>query len=330
MNTKLIIKLLAVFIVVLAISGAGVGYAAYVKLHSIKPEDLLETPKPSASTAPGETPDDNHIYVEYNGEKYMYNENIATLLILGADDQTLTDVMVLCAIDIQTYSVKLIRFPRDTKTFIRHLKEDGSVKKVEENKLNTAFVFGGGLKGHGAENTMYHIWYLLSCGGKYDIPVNRYGGIIMKGIGPLTDAMGGVTVTLDMDVPGVGNKGQTVKLNGTKAEVYIRERHTTGGDYARGSRQLDYLLCMAKQLKANGTDKIVSLYSAVSKYAFTNLSTDMMIAFAKVLANVNLDNISMVQLEGKSSYDYALNRSYIVLDQKKFEQTVIDTFFIKQ
>lgn len=329
MNTKFIIKALALFIIVLAISGAGVGYAAYVKFHSISPEDLLVTPKPQVSTAPGETPADNHVYIEYNGETYIYNENIVTLLILGADDQMLTDVMVLCAIDIQTHSVKLIRFPRDTRTLIRHLKSDGTVKKVEENKLNTAFIFGGGKNGHGADNTMYHIWYLLSCGGKYDIPVSRYGGIVMKGIGPLTDALGGVTVKLNMTVPGVGNKGETVKLNGSKAELYLRERHTTGGDYARGSRQLDYLLCMAKQLKSSGADRIVSLYSAVSKYAFTNLTTDLMIAFAKVLAKVDIDNMKMIQLEGKNTFDYDVGRSYVELDKEKLEQAVIDTFFIK-
>ena len=65
----------------------------------------------------------------------------------------------------------------------------------------------------------------------------------------------------------------------------------------------------------------------MTKYAFTNLTTDEMVAYAKILKNINLDTMKQTQLAGKSGK--VGNGSGWILDEEALEQTVIDTFYIK-
>ena len=335
MNRRKLIKILSCILAVLVVGAGGVFFAAYQRLKNISPEILLG----NQNTEPGvEKP---KTYVMYKGERYYYNDNLVTLMLIGIDQSEAesrenlgarSDTMVVCAIDIKENTLKMIVCPRDTKALVRHIDLEGNVYKEDYNKLNSSFPFGGGNRDRnkGAENVIFNVKRVLSCDGKYDIPLEKYGGINMDGVTPLNNAVGGVTVTLKEAVTGVGEKGETVKLNGDQAFTFCIQRKIKGmdgTDISRGQRQMQFLMGLAKAVKSMEVTKIPSIYSSMTKYAFTNLTTDEMVAYAKILKNINLDTMKQTQLAGKSGK--VGNGSGWILDEQALEQTVIDTFYIK-
>lgn len=335
MNRRKLIKILSCILAVLVVGAGGVFFAAYQRLKNISSEILLG----NQNTEPGvEKP---KTYVMYKGERYYYNDNLVTLMLIGIDQSEAedrenlgarSDTMVVCAIDIKENTLKMIVCPRDTKALVRHIDLEGNVYKEDYNKLNSSFPFGGGNRDRnkGAENVIFNVKRVLSCDGKYDIPLEKYGGINMDGVTPLNNAVGGVTVTLKEAVTGVGEKGETVKLNGDQAFTFCIQRKIKGmdgTDISRGQRQMQFLMGLAKAVKSMEVTKIPSIYSSMTKYAFTNLTTDEMVAYAKILKNINLDTMKQTQLAGKSGK--VGNGSGWILDEQALEQTVIDTFYIK-
>lgn len=334
MNRKKIIKILSCVLAVLIVGAGGVFFAAYQRLKNINPDILLDNDGELGSNKP-------KTYITYKGERYYYNDNLTTLMLIGIDQSEAegrenlgarSDTMVVCAIDVVENTIKMIICPRDTRALIRHIDTDGNVYKEDYNKLNSSFPYGGGNqdRNKGAENVIYNVQRLLSCDGKYNIPLDKYGGINMDGVSPLNNAVGGVTVTLEESVTGVGKKGETVKLNGDQAFTFCIQRKIAGmdgSDISRGQRQMQFLMGLAKSVKNLQVTQIPSIYSSLTKYVFTNLSTDEMVAYAKILKNINLDTMKLTQLAGKSGT--VGGGSGWVLDQEALEQTIIDTFYIK-
>lgn len=334
MNRKKIIKILSCVLAVLIVGAGGVFFAAYQRLKNINPDILLDNDGELGSNKP-------KTYITYKGERYYYNDNLTTLMLIGIDQSEAegrenlgarSDTMVVCAIDVVENTIKMIICPRDTGALIRHIDTDGNVYKEDINKLNSSFPYGGGNqdRNKGAENVVYNVQRLLSCDGKYNIPLEKYGGINMDGVSPLNNAVGGVTVTLKESVTGVGKEGQTIKLSGDQAFTFCIQRKIAGmdgSDISRGQRQMQFLMGLAKSVKDLQVTQIPSIYSSLTKYVFTNLSTDEMVAYAKILKNINLDTMQQTQLAGKPGA--VGGGSGWVLDEDALEQTIIDTFYIK-
>ena len=88
------------------------------------------------------------------GYTYVKNENIVNLLFLGIDSddereaQQLgyrSDMVMVCAVDVEAKTATLISIPRDTYTTVYKIDTStGEVSKVVQNRINTAFTFGGG------------------------------------------------------------------------------------------------------------------------------------------------------------------------------------------
>jgi LCP family protein required for cell wall assembly len=255
--------------------------------------------------------------IEYNGKTYVKNENVVNLLFLGIDTNTerkvnrkgyRSDVVIVCAVDVEKKSATLISIPRDTYTTVYKVDhDDGTVTEVLQDKINAAYSYGGGRNCYSYENacTAVEMFLQRECeltqplDFALDIPVYMYAGIDMDGIPQITSAVDGVEVTLEDSVPGVGRAGQTVTLKYQNADEYLRNRHDTGGDLARAERQRTFLLALAKKIKSMGAvDIILNLYDELSRYVDTNLVTDQMLDFAKVLMNVDIDSIESCAIAG--------------------------------
>lgn len=347
MSRRAIIRFLSVLICLLLAGGVGVGYAAWKRAEDIykNPGEHLTGQKdpepeitidPESSEVIAPTPDDTD-FVMYKGEKYTYNEAIVTLLLIGIDKDSdrssaRSDVMVLFALDTKTNQPTLIVCPRDTRSEVRHVDKEGKETKVELDKLNHSFPYGNGNndKNMGAENVMFNIRNFLTCDGKYDeIKITRYGGIDMQGIGPLTNAVGGVTITMPARIPGVGNKGETVKLNSETAELYVRTRYGVegGSDLSRGRRQMIYMFALLEQIKSIEPGRIPAVYDQIAKNSFTNLTTEDMVAYASLLQDADLAKIYQPEIEGVPQM---INKvSYYIPDEEKLEELVISVFYTK-
>ncbi len=293
----------------------------YAALRQSEPPALVQSD--SEDTQNNDMPVSAASTITYNGKTYQKNENIVNLLFLGIDTdearraQNLgyrSDVVMVCAIDTISKSATLISIPRDTYTTMYKIDEHtGKINQTVQDKINAAYAFGG--RSYRAANSMACVQMFLQrenqliepLGFTLDIPVYLYASIDMGGIPALADAVGGVEVTLDVTIPrldhlpAVGRKGETVTLKGDKAHNYLRNRNVASGDFGRAARQQTFMLALAKKIKSMGAvDIIVSLYTDLQRYAKTNLSTDQMIVFAKLLKQVDIDNIQKLSVTGST------------------------------
>lgn len=334
MNRRKLIKILSITLCVLVVFATGLGIYTYNRVKSIAGDPMQVLKNLTGGLGQEEQPKQ---YITYNGESYYYNNDIVTLMLIGIDERAnnpglgaRADVMVVAALDTKQNTVKLIKLPRDTRTQVRHTDSDGNFKKEAMDKLNASYPYGGGRKGKGAENTMFCVQRVLNCNGKFNIPLSKYGGINMDGISPLADAVGGVTITLDAYFPGLGNKGDVITLDADKAFTYCVQRKgkgLDGSDIGRGNRQMNFLKGLAAKIKTLDVTSMPSLYSKLSKYAFTNLTTDEMIAYASLLSKVDMSNLETIQADGTAK---TINKiSYWIIDQSSLEEIVLDTFYIK-
>lgn len=323
-------KILIVVLVALIFSlGALGGYAfVYLKGIAANPLDVLKGMLDEFDLSKT---------VTYNGQKYVYNKDIVTCMVIGLDESedrssARSDMMVVAAIDTANHTAKLIVIPRDTRANVRKTDNKGNETGETVTKLNHSYPYGGGNsnKKVGGENVAYNVSRFLSCDGKYTVPLSNFGGINMEGIGPLTKAVGGVTITLPQTMSGIGQKGETVTLNASQAETYCRARKGVGdgSDVSRGQRQMIFMLSLMKEVKGMSAGQILGVYSSVSKYAFTNMSNNEIVAYASYLSGVPDGNMSTVQLKGSTKTIDGL--SYFIANESELEKLVVETFYRKK
>ena len=297
----------------------------------------------NAAPAPIPTPDTSAIVC--NGQTYVKNKNIVNLLFLGIDTNSdrkknmrgyRSDMLMVCAVDIAAKKATLISIPRDTYTTMYKVDEDtGEIKEIVQDKINAAYAYGGGATHYSYANAMACVEMFLErrcelqkpLDFELDIPVYLYAGIDMDGITQVATAVGGVDVTLDQSIPGVGKKGQTVTLKYKNAFEFITNRKDTGGDEGRASHQQQFMIALAKKIKSMGpVDMILSLYDELQKYVWTNLNTDQMIDFAKILTKLDIDSIEMHMVTGNSE----TKGSYHMLhDEDATLQLLLDVYYTK-
>ena len=296
-----------------------------------------------AAAAPASTPDTSTIV--YNGQTYLKNKNVVNLLFLGIDTNEArkikmkgyrSDMLMVCAVDIAAKKATLISIPRDTYTTMYKVDADtGEIKEIVQDKINAAYAYGGGAQKCSYPNAMACVEMFLErrcqlqkpLDFELDIPVYLYAGIDMDGIPQVASAVGGVEVTLTESVPEVGSKGQTVKLKYQNAVEFLTNRHDTDGDTHRAARQQQFMIALAKTIKNMGpADMILSLYDDLQKYVWTNLNTDQMIDFAKILTQVDINSIEMHTItgEGKTTDSY-----HIYHDEDATLQLLLDVYYTK-
>jgi|GEM_PF-1787547 len=256
----------------------------------------------------GDEPVIRQVDLVRNEKSYAKKENILSIAVLGRDatpveerrdDGGNTDIMIVMAIDLTTGEIRAISIPRDSVAHIYHYKYQ---KPVIDNdyfdKLNGAYGAGG--PGNEDEvqlaNSVACIEEHLNTFGTYDIKISNYVEIGLTGLRELTDYVGGVEVTLNNGIPGVGSKGQTVTLSGKTAMTFVRDRHNSGGDLGRVSNSQMYIKALARKLQSMGVVEIAPKIAStmVSKNLMrTDLKVEEIGALAGLLANVDVDAISM-------------------------------------
>ncbi|MGI6151864.1 MAG: LCP family protein [Christensenellales bacterium] len=207
-----------------------------------------------------------------------------------------SDVMVICVIDMAAPSCSILTIPRDTRAKVRRLNSAGEIRSTRTDKINAAYAYGGGDPEKSCENALFALNALLGTDLTY------YAAMDMDGIGPLTEALDGVTVTLPADIDGVGREGQTVTLNGETAYTYIRKRKGVqgGSDLSRTARQQIFIKALAKRVKELGVSAIPALWNTMAPRVTTNVSLSQMVALGTVLSHIDTDAIETFTLPGRS------------------------------
>lgn len=327
--TKLI-KILKITLASLLVVGVGVGGFFYVNFR-----DLLRNPTRAFGNG-----NSGFEFVDADGNKHAYNEGIITFMIFGVDSDEgreqasmgyRTDVMMACVVDTEKNTASLVSLPRDTRAKVQKRDSEGKVTGSVTTKLNGASAYGHGPEKYGYDNALEAINRLFTVGNVQVEPIDKYVGFDMDGFIAISNLLGGVEVTLEDTIAGIGREGETVTLKGAQAKEFVTVRSGSGldgSDLSRTGRQRQFVKACAKKLKeSNPITTIPKLYNECvqNNYVKTNLNLDQIAALANVLTKVDIDAINFEMLPGSSQYIGGI--SYYIMDEAKTEQLLLDMFY---
>ena len=161
------------------------------------------------------------------------------------------------------------------------------------------------------------------------IPVSKYASLDLEGIGPLNDAVGGITLTaietIDKFV-----KGETITLWGEDAMHYVRSRehYTVSADAGRQARQRQYIEAFIKKAveKAKSNFSFVqSFYNTAQSYSLTNVTLDEFTYLASSAISSNFVFGDFSTVPGTYSA-YGENAAYNINQTGLFE-LILDIYY---
>ncbi|MDR1713472.1 MAG: LCP family protein [Coriobacteriales bacterium] len=270
--------------------------------------------------------------VYYNGHTYVLNEDMVSVLVIGidrkesaAEDKPVqADAVIVVALDKKTGQATAISIPRDSMVEIGRYA-DGGYAGVETAQLCLSYGYGDGYE-TSCEYTTTAVSRTL-----YNMPINYYFTMDQAGIGPMNDAIGGVTLTPLQTIPKTQIvEGQETTLLGTDAYNYLRWRDKTvlTSSLDRQDRQIQYVKAFAKKtLGAAKSDPglALSLYNQVSSYSITNMGMDEFSYLASVVMGGNITGLDVISLPGEMVQGEKYAEFY--LDKTAVYETILDVYY---
>lgn len=203
-----------------------------------------------------------------NGGEKMYNKNVLNVLLCGVDSEfNLCDSQILVSIDKKNEKITMVSFLRDSWTYIRMPKEDGTYYD-EYEKINAAY--------HGGPATLKQ-----TLENNYKIKIDQYVVVDFKTFPKVIDAIGGVTVEVQEYETNYIRRtsSQTdfpygkATLNGKQALIYSRIRHCDDdSDLSRTRRQRSVIKALIESAKTASKGQLVNAFKQVSPYLRTGYS----------------------------------------------------------
>lgn len=276
--------------------------------------------------------------VRYKDKIYRYNMDVKTYLFMGIDRPGVvteaedsisggqSDAMFLLVVDTSNQSVSIISIHRNAMTPIDVYRADGTLNGRYTMQICLQHAYGDG-KRLSCDRTQEAVQRLF-----YDIPISGYIAMNMDGIVAMNDALGGVTVEVLEDLKGSdGNvalkKGETVKLLGDMATLYLRGRDTDVYDSATGRlrRQEQYLINLAAELAAAASeeeDRAMKAYNAAQDYVVSSVDFASMVS---QLVGYGFDPSRMYSVPGYVQMGDELEE--FIVDQEGLYDLIIQVFY---
>lgn len=319
--------ILTVLIVILVLILSGI-LTVYILIETGR-RSLLNTDNMSmdlSSTISDAKVEDDGKTIIHNGKRYVYNENMTTVLFIGVDQEDFSDIagvnglngqadaIFLCAMDTLTGKSTIIPVSRDTMVDIDLYSKNGQYVSSSKKQLCLSYAYGDG-KHTSCENTVKSVSRIF-----YGLPINSYVAIDLEAIAILTDKVGGVTLTPQVDFTygsGVFAAGKEVTLKGNAARSFVQSRDidklTSNED--RMARQKQFMTAFFNSAFAKTKENItfpVDVYSSVSKYMITDIDIAEISFFASCV------------LKGGGSLNYKSIEGETVMGEKHAEHYVND------
>ncbi|WP_239256474.1 LCP family glycopolymer transferase [Listeria ilorinensis] len=298
---KTFFKILGVVLLGIGFAFGGLVIKYYLSLESTM--DKINTPLKSDAS------------VKADKEK-LNDKKPFSILLIGTDaredeENGRSDTLILVTVNKQKNTVEMLSIPRDTEVTY----SDGDI-----GKINASYSTDG------AQGSVDAVESLMD-----GIPIDYFVSINMNGFKDLVDAVGGITVTNEVDLTEVNpkfKKGE-IELNGTEALQYVRIRHEDPrGDFGRQDRQKDVIvgICDKVAKSTAGITNFSKIMDAVGDNVQTNLSLDDITVIAKNYASVLDGTINDLELEGEDqmvySEAYGFDLYYFVPYQESIDKNV--------
>ncbi len=280
----------------------------------------------------GLTPDEaygDNAEVFYNGQGYIYNENIINILCIGIDKDKASDknskqadALYLLSLDTEADLFNIIAISRNTLTDIDIYDMNNEYMDTEKAQICLSYAYGKNNK-QATLLTCKAVSRLL-----YNIPINAYYTIFMDSIGELVEAVGGVEVTILDDMTKADpswKKGKTVKLNKGNVNRFIGYRGETHAPrLERQKHFINKFMVAAKNAVKNDLFVPVDLFNKLSKNGITDIDASQVSYLATEIVD---SSYKMNTIAGKSGFDGTYETFEV--DDKALYKMVLDLFYIK-
>lgn len=190
------------------------------------------------------------------------------VLVLGVDRRTddtevkgsRADTVMVARISPKTGEVKMLSIPRDL--FVE-------IEPREEDRINAAYSYGG------VEQMAETVERATG------ITVERYAIVDFRGFEDMVDAVGGLRIKIQGEMPPRRKMEGTMTLDGEQALFYARYRGTPGADLDRIARQQQLVAALRKKIISwASVSKLPGIIEAIQD----NLQTDLGLKENLVLA----------------------------------------------
>lgn len=276
--------------------------------------------------------------INYKGDSYVFNNDIAALTLIGVDnghgpdkDLKMADAIYVLAINTKNGKVKILNISRDIITDVNIYSQEGGFIGTERTQIaySNAYSEKGSTGGYNTNTSVSRLMFGL--------PMENYFEINLNGVTALNDAVGGVKVTsaLTFTSPEDGrtiNEGEEVTLHGKEAEYYVRRRDITEleSNNDRMQRQQEYIMSFLGSIipEAKKNPGIIpDLYSAIKQNSETSLKASELIYFASsAIANIHsLSDIEIVKFDGEITK--GINAEMHVSDDEILSK-MLDIFYV--
>ena len=285
-------------------------------------------------SAPGA---DDPDVLRYNGGRYIKNDAIETVLLMGLDkyadqaanslDGQQADMLLLLVLDRSTGTCTPLHINRDTMCTIYQLDAMGEPFMPLNGQICLAHAYGSGGR-DSCRNQVRAVSELL-----YDMPINHYASVTMDAVGIINNLVGGVTVTVLDDLSALDSalvQGETVTLQGDQALTYVRARVGLADptNLNRMKRQQQYLTALqqkfTQELAENG-DLSRQIVTAVSDDMVSDFTVNSLSSFVDMATTYTFTPIR--EIAGEAVYSEDRSPEFYA-DEDALYQTVVDLFYL--
>ncbi|MBQ8539744.1 MAG: LCP family protein [Ruminococcus sp.] len=281
--------------------------------------------------------------ITYNGKTYSFNEDVATVVLMGIDTKDFenpdrvvgeggqADAIYIAAIDTKSDKVSILGVSRDSMVDVNVYNLEGGFLRTENMQLCLSYAYGDSAH-TSCENTLTSLERLF-----YGMQYNTYFSIDTRALETLTDTVGGVTLTSLVDFNSVYysrtiKAGETVTLYGKDATKYVRERDTTELDSNndRMARQKQFMTAFLSQIwgsvKSNPA-MITDLYGTISDNSTTNLTPSKM-TYLTTSAISMLDSYKEIEFVNVPGTVKKGEYAEFIVDENALMEIMLDLFYI--
>jgi len=256
----------------------------------------------------------NSISVKGGAEGYPVPEKRVNVVVMGVANG-LADSIMLCSFDPGDGAVDVLSIPRDT-----YIARKG-YKTSANSKINSSYGRGG------ADSVVESVGSLTG------VDVHYYVKVDYKAVKAIVDAIGGIKVTVPMDmnyddpVDGLSihfKKDQAVSKGEDIIKLLRYRKNNKGGGYKDGDlgrvkmQQEIVRLGIEKVLKGNIVTSFLKLQGPIKDYVETNMSPKQMMFYITKAQKIKRESISLQTIPGRAD---TINRlSFYVVNKEKMDE----------
>ena len=279
--------------------------------------------------------------LKYNGNEYVFNENVDTFLVMGLDkfegdiksdaytNDRQADFLMLFVFDNASKKCTALHINRDTMADVNKLDVTGfKVVGTINQQIALAHIYGDGDK-TSCRNTADAVSKLLK-----NVKIDHYISVTMDTVPVFNDLVGGVEVTVTEDFSGLDDtlvKGEKVTLMGEHALNYVRTRKglEDSSNSTRMERQKQYLEALynkTMQCIESDDEFVVNASLAISDYIVSDRSVTQLQEIMEKASSYEF--VGIMSLEGESRMGEKFIEFYP--DEELLMKTVVDLFFTEK